>query len=55
VHGLAIPLGNLALLSPRLLSMVRGLGRDKDDGRRRSGIGDDGGPERRPLLDERSV
>ncbi|KAF2679220.1 hypothetical protein K458DRAFT_375365 [Lentithecium fluviatile CBS 122367] len=50
VHGLAVPLGNLALLSPRVFNRIRRLGTNKADSRQ---TGSDA--ERRPLLAESSV
>jgi hypothetical protein len=55
VHGLAIPLGNLALLSPRVFNSIRGLhsGTDKDD--TTQGSAPNGELEHQPLLAETSV
>ncbi|RYO14000.1 hypothetical protein AA0113_g10525 [Alternaria arborescens] len=51
VHGLAIPLGSLALLSPRVFNSIRRLGTDKDDSARRIDR-DNTAAETQPLLPE---
>jgi sodium/hydrogen antiporter len=51
VHGLAIPLGNLALLSPRVFNSIRRLGTDKDISAQQNDRASTD-PERQPLLAE---